>query len=61
MRAEPLKVTVAVGCVYELCALWSPLPTISELLQRASRNRRTRVGVWLLCGFVAAHFMGVDR
>jgi len=59
----PLRVAVAVGCLYELVALpeRSPLPTISELVQRGSRSRRFRVAVWLWCGYVSAHFMGVDR
>lgn len=60
---SPLRALVAIGCLYELAALpdRSPLPTISDVLQRASRSRRLRVGVWLWCGYVAAHFMGVDR
>ena len=59
---DPLKTLVAVGCVYELAALpdRSPLPTISDLMHRATMSRRARFVAWWLVGYSAAHLFGVD-
>ena len=51
---------IAVGCAYELCALpsWSPLPTITEMVQRGSRVPWVgRVALWLWLGAVVDHFI----
>lgn len=60
---DPLRMAVAVGCVYELVSLSrrNRLPTISELMQRATTSRRARFASWFLVGYAAAHLFGVDR
>ena len=58
---QALRVLVAAGCVYELCALWSRLPTVSKLVQDMVLHRRNRFAAWWLLGFVVAHLTGVDK
>lgn len=51
---------IACGCAYELVALpaWSPLPTITEIVQRSSQLPRVgRLLLWLWLGAVVDHFI----
>ena len=63
MRFDPLRTLVAVGCLYELAALpeRSPLPTLSAIMNDATRSTRGRFLAWWLVGYLAAHLFGVDR
>ncbi len=50
------RTLLAAGLVYELGALVSPLPTITELVKRGLRHRYGRLAIWALCGFAVDHF-----
>lgn len=50
------KAALAVGCVYEVCALYGPLPTITELIRKAQRHPALRVAVWAAAGGAVWHF-----
>ena len=48
------------GCAYELAALpnFSPLPTITEIVQRSSRLPWVgRIALWLWLGAIVDHFI----
>lgn len=55
------RIVVAIGCVYELAALWSPLPTITELVHRGRHHsvHRWRVVAWAFIGLSVMHFLGL--
>lgn len=57
-RPHAFKLVVAIGCAYELVALWSPLPTITEVVHRARRHRVWRVAAWAWCIGWCYHFNG---
>jgi len=50
------RLVIAAGCVYELVALWSPLPTITEVVKSTHRHPRLKVLAWIWGGVWAAHF-----
>lgn len=51
-----------VGCVYEIIALISPLPTITRIMKMMGRKHPIgKATLWLWCGFVAWHFMEPDE
>jgi hypothetical protein len=55
------RVVIAAGCAYELVSLFHPkLPTISELVFRASNHKVLRFGAWCFCGYAIDHFVGGD-
>ena len=58
-RQRMWAVIVTAGCSYEIAALWSRLPTISQLLVRASEHKALRVLAWLWVGAWADHFIRV--
>ena len=52
------RVTLTVGLVYELVALWTKkVPTLSKIAQSAHRHPIGRFVVWAWCGAWAWHFM----
>jgi hypothetical protein len=56
-RVVPWKILVAVGCGYEIIALYSPLPTITNLTHQAKDyHLSTRVLVWAGMGAAVWHF-----
>ena len=59
MPGEPRnlgRLVIAAGCVYELVALWSRLPTITTIVKNAHRHPYLRVLAWVWGGVWAAHF-----
>ena len=50
---------VAAGCIYELASLpsWSPLPTISRLVNRLNDHPLSRTLAWVWSGGWAWHFL----
>lgn len=50
------RVVIAVGCVYELAALWTRLPTITQIVKHANRRPYLRVLAWLWGGLWSFHF-----
>ena len=58
VSAERLQIAVlAAGCVYEIVALATPLPTITTVIKRLGKHRAGRVAVWLWVGYAADHFL----
>jgi len=53
----PARVLIAGGCIYELAALASPLPTITTIVARARRHPVGKVGAMLWVGLWAYHFL----
>jgi hypothetical protein len=51
------KIVIAAGCVYELAALWSRLPTITAIVRRAHRHPVLKWVAFLWGGVVAHHFI----
>lgn len=50
-----------IGCVYEIIALVSPLPTITRILKTLGKKHPLgKATLWLWCGFVAWHFLEPD-
>lgn len=57
-----LNGALLVGCVYEVVALLTPLPTITKLLKTwGHQHPLGKATLWLWCGFVAWHFMEPDE
>ncbi len=52
------RVLIAVCCLYETVALFTGLPTITELVKRGIDHRWFRFAVWLLAGATIDHFWG---
>lgn len=53
---------LGVGCVYEVVALVSPLPTITKILKTIGRKHPIgRATLWLWCGFITWHFFEPDE
>jgi hypothetical protein len=53
------RAIIAVGCVYEVLALWHPRwPTISEMVYRASNHKVLRFAAWCFGGYALDHFFG---
>lgn len=53
----PIRALVLVGCAYEIVALLSPLPTITNVVHRAKEHSLpTRALVWLGAGAAVWHF-----
>lgn len=48
---------VAAGCVYELIALNTPLPTITTIIKQIGKHPLGRIAVWGWCGFISWHFL----
>lgn len=50
---------VAVGCLYEIAALpsWSPLPTISRMINVLNDHPLLRIIAWIWSGGWAWHFL----
>jgi hypothetical protein len=50
------KVGLTVACVYEVAALWTPLPTITTLTHRTKNHSVGRIAVWAAMGAGVWHF-----
>lgn len=58
-RKLDFRYIVAVGCLYEIAALpsWSPLPTISRIINTLNDYPKLRVLAWVWSGGWAWHFL----
>lgn len=55
---EAMNAALLVGCVYEVAAILSPLPTITTLLRTTGKKHPLGKAVlWLWCGYVSWHFL----
>lgn len=55
-RRQMGRAVIAAGCIYELAALYTSLPTITTIVKNANRHPYLRVVAWLWGGIVAAHW-----
>lgn len=49
-RDQVFRTALAIGCVYEIVALYTPLPTITHITQTALRHRFARFVAWAAAG-----------
>ena len=55
------RLIIALGCAYEIVALFSKLPTITAIIKRLGTIPGGRFIVWSWCGYIAWHFMEPDQ
>lgn len=52
----PWRALVAIGCMYEIVALFTKIPTITQLTYMAKNRPALRGVVWLAAGASMWHF-----
>lgn len=55
-KNQVFRTLLTIGCAYEIVALHSPLPTITELVHTANRSVLPRMAVWAAVGGAIWHF-----
>lgn len=60
MKLVTWRNAVAAGCIYEIVALFSPLPTITQMSVRLRTHRAGRFVFWFLLGGAIEHFRPDD-
>ena len=50
------RVALAAGCGYEIVALFSPLPTITQMMIRLRAHHAGRFAFWFILGGAIEHF-----